>query len=127
MTKKQMKTSAPAHRPRIKKGDTVVVITGADKNKSGRVLAVYPRESRVLVEGVRVAKRHYRKGANPDLPQGGIHEKEMPIHISNVMLAHPTTGAATRTGVRYDEGKDGRRVRVRFAKGPDGETVDLKD
>lgn len=127
MSKKTNPSATASHRPRIKKGDTVVVITGADKNKSGRVLAVYPRESRVLVEGVRVAKRAYRKGANPDLPQGGIHEKEMPIHISNVMLAHPKTGAPTRMGVRYDEGKDGRRVRVRFAKGPDGETVDLND
>jgi large subunit ribosomal protein L24 len=127
MSKKQTKTGTAAHRPRIKKGDTVVVITGADKGKPGRVLAVYPRENRVLVEGVRVAKRAYRKGANPDLPQGGIHEKEMPIHISNVMLAHPKTGAPTRTGVRYDEGRDGRRIRVRFAKGRDGETVDLND
>lgn len=127
MSKKQSSNAAVAHRPRIKKGDTVVVISGADKSKSGRVLAVYPRENRVLVEGVRVAKRAYKKGASPDLPQGGIHEKEMPIHISNVMLAHPKTGAPTRIGVRYDESKEGRRVRVRFAKGRDGETVDLND
>jgi large subunit ribosomal protein L24 len=124
------KTTAAAHRPRIKKGDQVVVITGTDKGKTGRVLAVYPRENRVLVEGVRVAKRAYRKGANPDLPQGGIHEKEMPIHLSNVMLAHPKTGAPTRMGVRYDTtGKDDRSVRVRVAKGRRGENeaVDLKD
>ncbi|MBC8145650.1 MAG: 50S ribosomal protein L24, partial [bacterium] len=95
------KNTSAAHRPRIRKGDSVVVITGADKGKTGRVLAVYPRESRILVEGVRVAKRSYRKGANPSLPQGGIHEKEMPVHISNVMLAHPKTGAPARLGVRY--------------------------
>ena len=121
------KNSAAAHRPRIKKGDSVVVITGADKGKTGRVLAVYPRESRILVEGVRVAKRSYRKGANSALPQGGIHEQDMPLHISNVMLAHPKTGAPARMGVRYENAKDGRRVRVRFAKGADGETIDLKD
>src|SRR5687768_18583178 len=95
------KNTAAAHRPRIKKGDSVVVITGADKGKTGRVLAVYPRESRVLVEGVRVTKRAVRKGANAALPGGGILEQEAPIHISNVMLAHPKTGAPARMGVRY--------------------------
>lgn len=120
-------TTAVSHRPRIKKGDQVVVITGADKGKTGRVLQVMPRESRVLVEGVRIATRAYRKGANPAFAQGGLHKKEMPIHISNVMLAHPKTGAPTRVGVRYDDAKDGRVVRVRFAKGADGETVDLND
>jgi large subunit ribosomal protein L24 len=121
------KAETAAHRPRIKKGDVVVVITGADKNKSGRVLAVFPRENRVLVEGVRVAKRSYKKGANPDLPQGGIHEKEMPIHLSNVMLAHPKTGDPARTGVRYDTDKNGQRRRVRFVKGRDHTTLDLND
>jgi large subunit ribosomal protein L24 len=122
-----MKNTTAAHRPRIKKGDQVVVITGADKGKTGRVLQVMPRENRVLVEGVRVAKRAYKQGASKDLPQGGIHEKEMPIHLSNVMLAHPKTGAPARMGVRYDTTKEGKRVRVRFAKGKDGETVDIKD
>ena len=130
MSQKQQsqKTGTAAHRPRIKKGDQVVVITGADKGKIGRVLAVFPRESRVLVEGVRIAKRAYRKGASSDFPQGGIHEKEASIHISNVMLAHPKTGEPARMGVRYDtKGDSGRRVRVRFVKGKDGETVDLND
>ena len=131
MSKNQMNKSGAAHRPRIKKGDTVVVIAGADKTKTGRVLAAYPRENRVLVEGVRVAKRAYKKGASTELPQGGIHEKEMPIHISNVMLAHPKTAKPARMGVRYDE-KDGRRVRVRYAKGEyvkgqERDTLDLND
>lgn|SRR5512133_3238828 len=114
-----------SHRTRIRKGDMVVVISGADKSDTARrVLAVYPKENRILVEGVRVAKRSYRKGANPNLPQGGIHEKEMPIHISNVMLADPKTGEPTRVGVRYDTARDGRIVRVRTAR---KSGTDLKD
>ena len=79
--KKQM-----GKRPRIKKGDQVVVIAGEDKGTEGRVLAVYPDKNRILVEGVAVARRSYKQGMNPNLPQGGIHDKGMPIHISNVML-----------------------------------------
>jgi large subunit ribosomal protein L24 len=102
--------------PRIKKGDDVVVITGSNKGKSGRVLAVYPKTHRILVEGVAVAKRSYKKGAHPDLAEGGIHDKEMPIDISNVMLADPKTGAPTRIGIKVETQKDGSTARVRVAK-----------
>ncbi len=76
---------------KIRKGDKVVVRTGKDKGKSGEVLKVMPKESRVLVQGVNMVKRHTRPAAgNP----GGIVDKEASIHISNVALADPKTGQA---------------------------------
>jgi large subunit ribosomal protein L24 len=111
-------------RTRIRKGDEVIVITGSDKSATPRrVLAVYPKIDRILVEGVRIATRSYKKGSNPDLPQGGIHKKEMPIHISNVMLVDPKDGGPTRIGVK-SETKDGRTIRTRFAK---KSGTDIKD
>lgn len=68
----------------VKKGDTVMVITGKDKGKKGKVLQVLPKESRVVVEGVNVVKRHTKPTQTN--PQGGILEKEAPIHSSNVMM-----------------------------------------
>jgi large subunit ribosomal protein L24 len=106
----------PAKFPRIKKGDEVVVISGSHKGKSGRVLAVYPIKQRVLVEGVAVAKRAYKKGTHPSFTEGGIHDKAMPIHISNVMLADPKDGGPTRIGMQVETAKDGSTKRVRFAK-----------
>ncbi len=111
----QNQNTKPAKLPRIKKGDDVVVISGSNKGKTGRVLAVYPKTSRVLVEGVALARRSYKKGSNPNLPEGGIHEKAMPIAISNVMLADPKDGTPTRAGIRV-ETTDGKETRVRFAK-----------
>ncbi|MBO8136874.1 MAG: 50S ribosomal protein L24 [Desulfotomaculum sp.] len=67
----------------VRKGDTVVVIAGKDAGKKGKVLEVYPKTSRVVVEGVNIVKRHTRP--NPKMPQGGIVEKPAPIHSSNVM------------------------------------------
>ena len=67
---------------KIKKNDTVVVIAGAYKGKQGRVIAVFPEKDRVLVEGVNIVKRHTKP--NPKNQQGGIIEKEAPIHVSNV-------------------------------------------
>lgn len=67
----------------VKKGDTVVVIAGKDKGKKGKILQAMPSESRVIVEGVNVIKRHTRP--TQKLPQGGIIEKEAPVHVSNVM------------------------------------------
>ena len=74
----------------VKKDDTVIVITGKDKGKKGRVIAAYPRENRVLVEGVNMVKKH----ASPSQanPQGGIIEQEAPIHVSNVMHIDPKSG-----------------------------------
>lgn len=102
---------------RIKKGDSVVVIAGKDKNKRGKVLAVFPREQRVLVEGVNIVKRHTKPGlAHPD---GGIIEKEARLHISNVAVADPKTGEPTRVGYRIDP--DGKKVR--YAK-KSGEVIE---
>lgn len=101
----------------VKKGDKVVVIAGKDKNKSGRVLMVYPKDQRVIVEGVNVVKRHTKP--NPAYPEGGVIEKEAPIHVSNVQLADPKSGKPTRVGHKVLE--DGTKVRI--AK-KSGEVID---
>lgn len=77
----------------VKKGDQVVVISGAFKGAQGTILEVQPRKSRVLIEGVRMIKKAVRP--SQDKPQGGIIEKEGPIHISNVKLAAPTAKKET--------------------------------
>ena len=102
---------------KIKKGDRVVVITGRDKGKEGEVLKVLPSESRVVVQGVNVAKRHTRPSAAN--PSGGILDKELPIHISNVAHLDPKSGKPTRVGFKLLEG--GRKVRVARRS---GETID---
>ncbi|CAA7615563.1 50S ribosomal subunit protein L24 [Magnetospirillum sp. LM-5] len=91
----------------VKKGDKVVVITGKDKGKSGEVLAAYPKEDRVIVQGVNKVKRHTRP---TQTNAGGIVEKEASIHVSNVAHADPKDGKPTRVGVKILE--DGRKVRV---------------
>ncbi|MBX5453190.1 MAG: 50S ribosomal protein L24 [Acidobacteriia bacterium] len=93
---------------KIKKGDRVEVITGAAKGMRGEVLQVLPKENRAVVRGVAVAKRH-QKPRGLGQP-GGIVEKEMPVHISNLMLIDPQTDKPTRVGFRILE--DGRKVRV---------------
>lgn len=124
--KKKIETKASTKKTRIKKGDEVIVISGAaaDRQKARRVIAVYPKLDRVLVEGVNVRKRSYRKNADQNLPQGGIHDKTLPIHISNVMLVDPKEGGPTRVGVRTETAKDGSTHRVRFAK---ASGADFKD
>ena len=102
---------------KLKKGDRVIVISGRDKGKRGEVLRVYPAEGRVLVAGVNVVKRHQRQTQRQ---QAGIVTKEAPIHLSNIALTDPKTGAATRIG--YKTLGDGRRVRV--AK-KSGEVIDV--
>lgn len=88
----------------VKKGDSVLVITGKDTGKQGKVLKVHPRENRVVVEGVNIVHRHTKP--TQQLPQGGIVESEAPIHISNVKLVCPRCNDATRTGKRLlDDGK----------------------
>jgi len=92
---------------RIKKGDEVIVIAGKDKGKRGSVLQLMPND-RVLIENVNVVKRHTR--GNPARgTSGGILDKEMPIHASNVALFNPVTKKADRVGFRVLE--DGRKVR----------------
>jgi len=98
---------------RIKKGDRVLVITGADKGKRGEVLAVRPKENRAVVAGVNVAKRHQKQTRMGE--QGGIIEKEAPIHLSNLKLLDPKNDQPTKVGFRVIEG--GRKVRVNRSTG----------
>jgi large subunit ribosomal protein L24 len=103
---------------RIHKDDVVLVVAGKDKGKVGRVLGVLHKKDRVLVEKVNIAVRHVKP--DPRLQQpGGRIEKEMPLHVSNVMVQCPVCDRATRVGYRYlEEMKDGgsKRRRVRFCK-----------
>ena len=88
---------------RIRADDTVVVISGKDKGKTGRVLRVDPKAERVFVEGLNIVKRHQRPVAGRPNLQVGVIEKEGPIHVSNVALADPKDGRPTRVGVRRTE------------------------
>lgn len=101
---------------KIKKGDNVIVITGRNKGKAGEVLRVFPADSRVIVQGINLAKRHTRPRMGDP---GGIVERELTIHISNVALIDPSSGKSTRTG--YKRLDDGRKVR--FAR-RSGEVLD---
>ena len=98
---------------KIRKDDEVIVLTGRDKGKRGAVLRVVTKTDRVLVEGVNVTKRHVKPTQAE--PQGGIVEREAPIHISNVALIDPESDRPTR--VRYKNLEDGRKVRVAAARG----------
>ncbi len=91
----------------IKKGDTVQVIAGEDLGKKGRVLEIISKTDRAIVEGVNIIKKHTKP--NTQYPNGGIVEKEAPIHISNLMLVDPKTGKPTRIGRRLNE--NGKLVR----------------
>lgn len=93
---------------KIVKGDTVKVVAGADRGKVGEVLKTFPDKNRVIVEKVRLMKRHTRP--NQKLPQGGVIEREAPIDASNVMVIDPKTGEPTRVGYRIDE--KGNRERI---------------
>ena len=96
---------------RIKKNDTVIILAGKDKGRSGRVLAVMPKEDRVVVEGLNLVKRH----TTPNIthPNGGVVSKEAALHISNVALRDPKTGKPTRVGFKTND----KGVKVRVAKG----------
>ncbi len=94
---------------KIKVGDTVRVMSGRDRDKEGKVLKIIKDKDRVVVEGVNIIQKRVKPSA--ENPQGGIVEKEAPIHISNVMLVDPKTGAPTRVGYRFENGK-----KVRYAK-----------
>ena len=93
---------------KIRKGDRVVVLTGKDKGRQGAVSKVFPKESRVLVDGLNMVQRHTRPSQGD--PQGGIKSKEAPLHVSNVAVVD-SKGKATRVGFRMDGDK-----KVRFAK-----------
>jgi large subunit ribosomal protein L24 len=107
---------------RIREGDSVLVIAGKEKGKTGRVLRSEPGKDRLYVEGLNMVKRHQRPRSIKDTQKAsevaGIIEKEGPIHVSNVMLLDPGDNKPTRVGVRTEGGK-----RVRYAKRT-GTTVD---
>ena len=113
-----MATNARAsHACRIKKGDNVIVISGRDKGKKGDVLRVERKQSRVLVQGVNMIKRHTKPSAGG---AGGIVEKEAMLHISNIALIDPKLDKPTRVGIRVlDNGR-----KVRYAK-RSGEIIDV--
>jgi large subunit ribosomal protein L24 len=94
---------------RIKAGDEVIVISGKDRGKSGKVLRADPSRDRVYVEGLNIVKRHQKpqqvSGAQRTEQVGGVIEKEGPIHASNVMLLDPKDGKPTRIGVEIADGK----------------------
>jgi large subunit ribosomal protein L24 len=94
---------------RIRRDDEVVVISGKDRGKTGKVLRVDPAKQRVYVEGLNIVKRHQRPTPGRPDSVGGVIEREGPIHLSNVMLADPRDGKPTRVGIEI---VDGRRHRV---------------
>jgi large subunit ribosomal protein L24 len=103
---------------KIKKGDTVQIISGKDRGATGKVIAAYPTEQRVLVEGVNRIRKHTKvttgiRGAK----SGGIVTQEAPIHVSNVMVVDPETNRPTRVGYRRDS--EGRKVRISKRTGKD--------
>ncbi|MEZ5781733.1 MAG: 50S ribosomal protein L24 [Rhizobiaceae bacterium] len=93
---------------KIRKGDKVVVLTGKDKGRTGEVLSVQPKDDTAIVRGVNQIRRHQKQSQNQE---GGIITKEAPIHLSNLAIADPKDGKATRVGFRVDGEK-----KVRFAK-----------
>jgi large subunit ribosomal protein L24 len=102
---------------KIRKGDTVVVIAGKDKGAKGKVIAAYPRQDKVLVEGVNRVKKHTRiRTTQRGAKTGGIVTQEAPIHISNVMVLDPD-GKPTRVGYRFDD--SGQKVRIARTTGKD--------
>jgi large subunit ribosomal protein L24 len=99
----------------VKKNDTVIVIAGNAKGKEGKVLKVFPEKSRIIVEGVNIVKRHTRPSQSN--PQGGVVQKEAPIHVSNVMVKDPKGGEATRIGyMRTKDSVSGKKKLMRVAK-----------
>jgi large subunit ribosomal protein L24 len=92
---------------RIKKGDMVIVISGKNKTSKGEVLSIAKEKDKAIVKGVNLVKRHMRPtAAHP----GGVVEKELPIHLSNLAHVDPETGTATR--IRFEVGQDGKKYRV---------------
>jgi large subunit ribosomal protein L24 len=102
---------------KIKKGETVLVLAGRDKGRSGEVLQVLPKDDRAVVRGVNLVKRHTKQTASQE---GGIITKEATIHLSNLSIADPVSGKSTRVGFKILD--DGRKVRVAKRS---GEVIDV--
>lgn len=92
---------------KIKTGDEVIIITGKNKGKKGKVLKIYPKENKAIVAGVNMVKKHTKAS---QLNEGGIIQKEMPIHVSNIAHVDPKSGSATKVGFKFL--KDGSKVRI---------------
>jgi len=103
----------------VRKGDMVLVLSGNDRGKRGKVLKVFPERNRIVVEGIAFLKRHTKP--NQRAPQGGIIERERAIHASNVMVIDPKTSQPTRIGYR-EINVEGKTTRVRMSK-KSGETL----
>jgi large subunit ribosomal protein L24 len=102
---------------KIKKGDTVVVLAGRDRGREGKVIAAYPSQRRVLVQGVNIIRKNTKvnfQGAR-GAKEGGIVTQEAPIHVSNVALVDPDTKKPSRAGYRIEEA-DGSRAKVRISR-----------
>jgi len=99
---------------KLRKNDRVKVISGNNKGKEGKILKIYPADSRVIIEGVNIIKRHTKPTQKN--PQGGITQKEAPIQVSNVMLIDPKAGEPTRLGMQIIEDDSGKKKRMRFGR-----------
>jgi large subunit ribosomal protein L24 len=108
MSTKKATSDKKMPKPFLRKGDTVIVISGSDKGKKGNVVEVILDKQRVIVEGVNIVKKHRKPTQNTP---GGIVEIPAPIHVSNVMLVDPKSGEPTRIGRKEVDGKN-----VRFSK-----------
>ncbi len=100
---------------KLRKGDKVIVLAGRDRGAEGEIVAVHPKDERVVVRGVNIIKKHQKQ---TQTEQGGIIQREAPIHISNVALKDPKSGKPTRVGIQMDGDK-----KVRVAKAS-GEVID---
>lgn len=98
---------------KIKKGDTVVILSGKDKGKTGEVTKSLPKDGKVVVAGVNIITRH--KKPSQTNPQGGLERSEAPLHASKVAIADPKSGKPTR--VRFETAKDGKKVRIAVKSG----------
>lgn len=98
----------PLYKIRLKKGDTIVVRTGKDKGKTGKILAIHPRQNKVTVEGINIVKKHIKP--NRTHPQGGIIDLTKPIWVSKVSVVEPSSQKPSRIGYKLQE--DGNKTRV---------------
>ncbi len=116
LTNNKLAVKAPIYKIRLKKGDTVMVLAGKDKGKTGTIVTVHPRDNKVTVEGINIVKKHQKP--NRAYPQGGIIELTKPIWVSKVGIVDPSTKKPTRIGYKLDEkGDKASKVRVFKASG----------
>lgn len=100
--------NSPVYKIRLQKGDNVVVLSGKEKGKTGKIVATHPRDNKVTVEGINIVKKHVKP--NKQYPQGGIVDITKPIWVSKVAIVEPTSKKASRIGMTVD--KDGKKTRV---------------